>query len=278
MNRSTFPPTPPPESEKPFFPNSSRLRDLPAPLKIDTKNLSRQHAPSRVDPARSPLSSEASAQPHKARSANRIAAIFHGSPSSLENISRVFYRRHSRTPTVSTLGHTASINEEPEVEAEGTISPINSTSSCSPKSRRGHGEPATDATTQTHKHSIEQAKPSTPIRPPNHSTTTLSPRSRTSSATHDRRPSQAMKRIRIKLHTSGDELRHTTLEADADFATAATAMRAKLGLDGETRIRIRFRDEEGDLVTLGETCSEGGMATRVAVERWRRDREVRAVG
>ena len=82
------------------------------------------------------------------------------------------------------------------------------------------------------------------------------------------------KRVRIKLRHGG-ELRFALLDADAAYTVAVEAIRAKLALpdDGAGKLRVRFRDDEGDMVTLADdedwTMAMEGVR-RAAREEWER--------
>lgn len=282
--RDIFPPTPPPESEKPSFTDAVPLRDLPPKLKLGNTSF---------NPL--PLS-----HPDVANSAPEMLHRRHGTLPNGEDpfaISRPAVQE-SPLPTadshastaISSRSHPYSINEDPEDEAEAQAdSPSDSSTSASPAIRRIMAAPSFEMMTTRRQSLPLRDCPDRPSSVPRHrlhradSGATIAerrragsmPRKRAESRGRSRGEPPAMKRLRIKIHTTQGEIRFVMVEADAGFVMVAEAIYTKLGLlDGwntQEQKKIKFRDDEGDMVTLADDEDWSmalDMARRAAKLEW----------
>ncbi|CAK3920482.1 Neutrophil cytosol factor 2 [Lecanosticta acicola] len=69
---------------------------------------------------------------------------------------------------------------------------------------------------------------------------------------HSRRapPPPEIRKIRIKLHA--EDMRYVMTTPSATFDELSEQIRAKLGLGGQADFKLKMKDDEGDLVTLGD--------------------------
>ncbi|KAF2157279.1 hypothetical protein K461DRAFT_289614 [Myriangium duriaei CBS 260.36] len=312
MSRSMFPPTPPPDSEKPFFPEHSRQKDrtdspisfkqgVPERLQIKPPKLDLGSVTFQPSHPGTAHSAPEKTQRHNAKSADgedpftlsrlslRENSTANGDPSPVtpDMSQQGICYRHSKSQTVCSAGQPYSIDEDPEAEEAEAISPSSSTSSSSSADPTTTNNPTFELVTPPrHRFALRDS----PVRPSSvprsqlhrqNSNTTIAERRRAGSLSRTRHGESRgrgrvappeTKRVRVKLRAEG-ELRFALLDADSPFVTAVDTIRAKLGIPADKKTRIRFKDDEGDMVTLADDedwvmALEGSK--RLAREEWER--------
>lgn len=294
MMRSMLPPTPPPDSLKPFPPLRIPI-DISQSLKLDTTANARgthpntQHPSARADPSHGRARQDSAVDSSKA-SFNPSALVGGHLPGQWDFATHEKFSKPARSPESSmqnsprpetVSSHPFSIAETPEIETPSN-SPSESNSSGSPNAVGGpifemltkpHGHlPLRDYRQTTYSDSLHRTQSER-----GESRITLAERRRAGSATRRRaesygRPSRRappiIKRIRAKVHSDGD-MRFVMVDADAGFEALIDVLRTKLGLpqnaQGRT-FKVKFRDEEGDLVTMADD-EDWAMAVEMARQK-----------
>lgn len=306
MHRNVFPPTPPPELERPEPVQPHKRRS--------TESLGSQKSGIQASrPAAKPLRLElgAAAFDQKAQSERpRLGTKRSESerPQPRREFSDCSIRTHESVRRSShrsnTYDHVPEVHIHPDpIEAHSTTAPISISSPPSsytrPNSQHTRSRSGAYSLQTAHDSIIEEPEgesegfdtSSTLSASPPLAYEIVSPHKHRSRPRHHRSQSRrdappAMRKIRVKVHAPEDT-RYVMTSAAPVFNELAEQVMLKFGLKGDVRLRIK--DEDGDMVTVGDqddldlavlTCKEAAALEKAEMgkmEIWVKDVQVEMI-